>query len=534
MLLYLEIANLALVERVRLSFGPGLNVISGETGAGKSLIMEALALVSGGRQTGDIVRTGATEANIEAVFTAGEREILISREIGRGRSLFRLDGRPSTAALVRESLTDLLDLVGQGETLSLARPEWQRETLDAYGSLGGMVAEVGRLGREMRELAEAGREDDPRQLDYLRFQWTELQRADLRPGEDDELAQERRIWAERSRLEEALSAVSEALGGQGGAETGVALAVRQLERVAALDASLAETVEGLRQAGILLSEVRWEVERRQSRLEENPGRLEEIEDRLAFLGDLKRKHSLELAGLLKRREELAAAITAGEERVVGAAERRAELTRCRTEQEAALSALSAGRRQAGMALAAALNRELVEVGLGGGRVEITLSELAEPGSHGRERVEFNFQANPGEGLKPLARVASGGEMSRLMLALRSVTAGAAGLGTIVFDEVDQGIGGRTAEVVARRLYDLSRSVQVIAVTHLPVLAARADHHLVIRKVEKDGRRVTEAAAVAGAERRAEIARMIGGDPATAAQHAERLLQGGAEAGTPAG
>ena len=523
MLSYLEVRNLALVEQVRLIFGPGLNVITGETGAGKSLIMEALALVSGGRLVGDVVRTGAAEASIEAVFQSGEREILISREIGRGRSLFRLDGRPSTAALVRDELAPLLDLVGQGETSSLARPDWQREVLDSYGHLAGLVAEVAELGRQIRDLEEADREDDPGRLDYWRFQWSELERAHLRPGEDEDLAAERRIWAERSRLEEALGAAVAALAGHNGADKAVAAAERQLQRAVGWDASLGEVLDSLGQAGILLSEVRRDLERRVSAWEDNPGRLEEIEERLALLGDLKRKYGLDLNGLIERQQELAQSMAAAEERMTGAAYRREELARQRRELANLLDRLSAERQRVAAALTEAWNRELPGVGLSGARLEINLSPLSEPGPWGKDRIEFNFQANPGETLKPLGRVASGGEMSRLMLALRTVTADAEGLGTMVFDEVDQGIGGRTAEVVSERLRRLAGSVQVIAVTHLPILAALADQHLVIRKVDKGDRRVTEATLVTGDERRWEVARMIGGEQGTALSHAERLL-----------
>lgn len=513
MLKQLEVQELALIESAKVGFGPGLNLLTGETGSGKSLIVDALGLTLGARASQDQIRTGAQRAAVEAIFLRPEGQLTLSREVGR-RGAARLDGEPSSPAHLRELGSRLVGVHGQHDQQLLLDPQTQTQLLDDFAggqepraAVGGAFAAWLHALGALRD-AEAAVARSKRDEEYLQWQLEQLRSADPQPGEDGELAAERAGARHAVRLAELASAAGEQLRSDGA----LAAAVAALRSAAELDSRLAELsgrlsllTEEVAEAG---SELRHYVES----LNSDPGRLAEIEDRLAVLEQVKRRYggSLEAAMGERARLEGHLAVTGDlESRVVQTG---AALAARRAELETAAQALSQLRAEAATRLAPAVAAELEGLRLQGARFEIRLGARPELSAEGAEQAEMLFTANPGEPLAPLARMASGGELSRVMLALRTATAQVDRLPTLVFDEVDAGIGGEAARQVGLRLRRLGRQHQVLVVTHLAQIACYADHHLVVEKtLSGSSRNVVRVRELRGeAERATELARMMSG------------------------
>jgi DNA repair protein RecN (Recombination protein N) len=589
MLTTLRISGFAIVDAVEVRFGPGLNVLTGETGAGKSILVNALHLVLGGRMTAEVLRDGADEAVVEALFelppahpvfarleaagvprpTGTEAAELLVRRVaargGRGRAF--VNGALCTVAMLEEALRGTVDVSGQHEHVSLLDPGTHLELLDAWagldvpsppgaapqraageerGSAAGphlsplllryraAHAVLAALVRE-RDLLAADEGERARRADYLAFQLAELDRADPRPGEIDALEDERRILASAEKLREAARAAEAlAYGEEGSASERVAQAARALAEAALLDRRLEPTLALLRSAAVELEEAGREVGRYAETVGGDPERLASVEDRLELLRALARKHGGSLETAVSRRAEMHDELG----RLRGGGERLREATgeiAARAKEALALAReLGRARAEAARGFAAAVRRELEGLAMGRCRIDVALLppdagvpvEGAVLAPDGAERAEILIAPNPGEPPRPLARIASGGELSRILLAVKRTLSRKDPVATYVFDEVDAGIGGAVAEAMGRVLSDVSRGRQVICVTHLPQVAAFADRHHRVEKRLAAGRTHTAVALLEGDdERRREVARMIAGATITpsALEHARALI-----------
>ncbi|MDR5709958.1 MAG: DNA repair protein RecN, partial [Armatimonadota bacterium] len=533
MLRELHARNFALLEDVRVEFGPGLNVLTGETGAGKSILLDALGACLGHRVGSDVVRTGATEARVEAVFelsrapearaaldAAGipvEDEVLILvREIG-GRGRAYANGTPVTVGTLREIGSFLVEIHGQHEGQRLLEPRTHLELVDASGdeAVRRMRAEVEEafarwsgLRARLVELDRTERERAQR-LDLLRWQVQEIEAVQLRPGELEELVAARTRLVHAGRLAEATGGAYEALYGEEGAVRFLGRAAALLRQASQWDPQLHPLLQALEAVRVQLDEVGLELRRYAEEVQADPRRLEEVEARFNTLRALQRKYGDTVEEILAYRERALREIAHLENLEL----HRAEVEEALREAEEALghaaAALSATRRRAARRLERSVEEHLRELGMPEARfcvgfevredpegVRVLLPDEQEPRrlqltSRGADRVEFLFSANPGEPPRPLHRVASGGELARLMLALRSALAEAHPTPVMVFDEVDAGVGGHAAHVVGTKLASLARGAQVLCVTHLAQIAAQADVHHAIRKVTFRGRTRTE-------------------------------------------
>ena len=554
MLRTLRVRDLAIIDELELVLEPGLNVLTGETGAGKSILLQALDLALGGRPDADLVRTGAEEAAVEALFAnvpapvrerlagagipaeAGQDELLVRRLIGRGsRARAYVNGALAPLALLRDLAPHLLRVYGQDEHQALRRVESHRELLDAVGGLGRTLEEMrarhGRLvaARQAIAAAHADTEAARERAEMLRAQAEELVRAALVPGEEEALGAERARLVHAERLAVLATGAEEGLySGEGAVIEVLGRALVALREAAGLDASL-EPVRALLESSLAeLEEAGQSLGRYARELTPDASRLEAVEERLAQLARLKRKFAGTVEDLIRRRDELMAEVDS----VAGGGEAMVELEAAAEAARRAAAEwagrLSVERRREARDLSRALVAELEALALTGARFEARFaeSEGRALGPEGWDEVEFFLSTNPGEEPRSLARVASGGELSRIMLALKTLAAADERGATLIFDEVDAGIGGAVAEVVGRKLRHLGRSRQVLCITHLPLIAAFAEHHVVVtKKVEKE-RTVSTARPLAPTERVAELARMLGGERLTheVREHAEQLLR----------
>jgi DNA repair protein RecN (Recombination protein N) len=568
MLRSLRVNDFALIEDLVLSFGAGLNAVTGETGAGKSLLQRALAIAAGHRAGSEMVRAGCEAARVEAVFVPGASntavtqrlaalgipasasgEIRIRRTIARnGRSQVVINERPATVATLAEVGAALIHLQGQHESLRLAQADTHLEMLDHAAGTGAEAARYRALYGRLSEIVtrldalERGAAQLERRLEIARYDLDELVQARLEsPDEEAALAAERMRLRNVEKLALATSEAVERLhAADGAALATVQTMARRLGELAAVDSALEDVAASLAQAAEPLADgVRGLLDYVEA-LESDPQRLEEIEERLALLARLVRKHGVaDVAGLIERREALRDEIAGSASDLADPAALRGELERAADEAWRVAAELSAARRRGAEQLAHAMDAELGSLGMGDARFSVRFEPLppgpargaaavltrdgAALGPEGLDWVEFDLAANPGEGARPLARIASGGELSRIMLALRNV-AGGTPVPTLVFDEVDAGIGGATAEIVGRRLHALVRRHQVISITHLAQIAAFADHHYAVVKDRERGRTRTRVLEVVGDERVGELARMLSGTSSPAARaHAGEML-----------
>jgi DNA repair protein RecN (Recombination protein N) len=523
----LKVRDLALVAESRVRFGPGLNLLTGETGSGKSLIVDALSLTLGARGGVDLVRHGAERATVEGIFESGGAALVLQRELGK-RSAARIDGRHANPGQLRELGRNLVALHGQQEHQALLDSDTQTELLDGYaGSLELRAAVAAShatwLGavnkvRDLEQLRSRGQ----REQEFMRWQLEELRAAAIRPGEDEQLSADRLAARHAARLAQLGQEAIDALH-----EDGLGRAAAAVRSAGELDPRLEQQAGRLEALQEESADVAAELRRYGEALDSDPRRLEAIESRLAVLDGVKHKYggSLETALDELRRLELQLGATEDLEGAVAAAQ--AERDSARTDLEAAAAHLTEARRGAARRMQKAVAGELEGLRLEGARFEVALRPVAEVGPTGAEGAEMMFSANPGEPLQPLARVASGGELARVMLAIKTVGADADRLPTLVFDEVDAGIGGEAAIQVGLRLKALGARHQVLVVTHLAQIAAFADHHLLVEKAPgPDGRNVVSVRELKSSDDRArELARMMsGGVTPKAIARAHELLE----------
>ena len=546
MLRHLRITNFAILSDVAIDFAPGFNVLTGETGAGKSLIMDAVALLRGARASSNIPRAGADEAVVEAVFDppadlasevnarleaaglATADEIVVRRVISRGgRSRVHVNGGLTPVAALGKLGEVLVDLAGQHEHQGLVDTSRHVEILDAFGVDPALSARAEAIGEELGKAVAAltGREDDARRRaereDFLRYQLTEIDGAKLQPDEDKLLAAERERLKATGRLAHAARrGENELYAGEGAVTDILSGLVRELEPLAEIDERLGAPLAQIREAQTLTEDAATALRRYASSVADDPGRLAEIEDRLHLISRLLRKHGASVAEVLAKGDELRAELASleGTEQAIG--ELKGRLQGLRLEGAKVARELTSARKDAARRLEKAASEALVELGMGSASVTVVVepraSEIGDSlGPRGWDRVELLLRANRGEEARPLARIASGGELSRIMLALKLSLRRAEKVGCYVFDEVDAGIGGGTAEVVGRQIRRVADARQVICVTHLAQIAALADCQFRVEKHETEGRTETTVTRLSAAERREEIARMLGGLKITA-------------------
>jgi DNA repair protein RecN (Recombination protein N) len=548
------------VERADLDFAPGLNLVTGETGAGKSLLVDAIALLLGTRADLDVIRQGADAARVEGIFDlspplrellsgmglgAEDGELVVRREIRRDRSRAFLNESPVSVESLRKVGAWLGEVHGQGAHQSLLLETVQRRLLDGWAALAKSADETARLYTSLKDAEErlarlrADEGERARRLDTLEFQIGELEAISPRAGEVDALRVERDLLRNAETLRELSGGALELLSeGDGAAMERVGGALLSLEEAAGLcgASALLEAVKELQPALAHLQDASAGVASWVSGLESDPGRLAEVEERLVALGRVLRKYGggeeaaeAFLEAARRDRDALLVDGTSAE----GLAE---EVERRRSAYTEIAARLSERRRKGAKRLARRVEEELRALDLPRARFEVRVDPVEAPGSgirieerevaagpEGVDRVEFQISTNIGMEPRPLSRIASGGELARVMLALRCLGAREEGPRTLVFDEVDAGVGGRAAESLASRLRELAAHHQVLCVTHLPQVAARADLHLAVRKRASRGRTLVQVARVEGEKRVEEVARMLGGEPA-AVRHARELVR----------
>ncbi|MBS1199416.1 MAG: hypothetical protein H6R27_94 [Proteobacteria bacterium] len=559
MLCYLKVRDFAIIDAVEVEFAQGLTALTGETGAGKSILVDAVLLALGGRAAADAVRHGAERAEITATFDiAGsaeardwlaaqsldaEGEVILRRVVGAdGRSRCFVNGQALPAQVVRELGSLLIDIHGQQEFLSLLRRNAQRQLVDLHGDLEPLMVPVREaaeewrhLSREHARLAEAAHERGSR-LELLRYQVGELDALSLEHGEVESLAEEQSRLANRGRLAEATrAALALAYDADGADAHGVASrAAGQLRAAAAIDATLAAPLRMLEDAVIALKEAAGELSGYLDSLDVDPQRQDWVERRVAAIEELARKHRIEPSALPAQLASLNAELAALEnsEIVLSGLQRR--LAEVRSRYDATAAKLTEARRSAAARLATSVTSLMAVLGMPGGRFEVEVSPAAggEPSTEGNDEVTFLVSANPGQPVKPVSRVASGGELSRISLAVQVAAAHGSARTCMIFDEVDAGVGGAVAEMVGRQLAALGARGQVLCVTHLAQVASQADHQVRVAKIT-DGRSsrmtVTELNAP---ERVEELARMLGGVEITrkTRDHAREMLKAAARGG----
>ena len=555
MLAHLQIRDFAIIGAVELELRGGLTALTGETGAGKSILVDAVMLAAGGRGGADVVRHGAERAEIAATFDVRDNaaacalleaqaldhdgEVQLRRVIGvDGRSRAYVNGQTQPLQLVRALGDLLIDIHGQQEFVALVRRDTQRALLDAHGGHAALLAPVARLAAEWRavearlgELRAAASERDAR-LELLRYQVQELIALALAPGEAEELAAEARRLGNRGRLAEAAQlALGLAYEGDGADAHALAgRAAAALRNAVALDAGLDPATALLDSALIQLKEAGLELAAYIDSLEVDPRRQEQVERRMASIEELARKHRVAPAELPAQLARLREELTALDSLETRRGDLEAELGALRAAYDQATARLGKARRAAGAGLAAAVADLMRVLGMPGGTFEVQVGALRDAGVSpaGDDAIEFLVSANPGQPTRPVARVASGGELSRISLAVQVAAAAADPRGTLcmIFDEVDAGIGGAVAEMVGRQLHALGQRGQVLCVTHLPQVASQADHHLRVAKLTDGRASRTVLADLNAAERVEELARMLGGVEITAKarEHAREMLR----------
>jgi len=559
MLVELIVENYAVVEQARIRFHAGLNILTGETGSGKSIVVDSFGLLLGGRASAEMVRSGQARARVSGIFAPagnpeleamlGEAgiemdggELIVEREIGaNGKSRALVGNRPVTTAFLRQLAPALGDIHGQNEQQLLFTAPAQRQLLDEYAGSLDLRAQVAAAFAEQRQLEEKleelnkNEQERLRQLDLWTFQRKEIESVQPHAQEDEQLEAERKILQNMTRLQENSAAAYALLyDSPDSATTQLRLALKRLDELTRIDESLAETASALKQAALQVDEVAYAVRDYLGKLESDSGRLEDIESRLAALDRLKRKYGQTLADVLAFGADVANRI----EEVENASESRAALekqcTAAAEKYESLATELTRKRGTAAAGLSQQVESELKSLMMDRTRFQIVVATGPKTAA-GTDEIAFLVSPNRGEDPKPLEKIASGGELSRIALALKTA-AGSAGrpeeVSTLVFDEVDAGVGGAAAAAVGKRLKALSRNNQVICVTHLAQIAGFADHHFSVAKREKKGRVTTEVEELTGDDRAREIGRMLSGERITteALKQAEQLIRAGANAG----
>jgi DNA repair protein RecN (Recombination protein N) len=549
----LRIKNLAVIDSAEVPFQPGLNILSGETGAGKSIVIEAISLLLGSRASAELVRTGCDEALVEGLFDIREiawirprlerlgleiagDELLVRRTVHRsGKHRIHINGQLATLSILQQLCEGLVDLCGQHEHQSLIRPATQLDLLDRYGNLGKLAREFGetwhrwRALHDEREQLQADEAERSRRADFLKFQLEELRAAALEAGEDERLAQEKQLLQSAEGRVQLANAVHGGLDDEDGALNTLRALHSKLRQLAQLDGRAQPMLEGLDRAIAEVEEACLQLDRYLCGIDLDPERLSQVQERLALLADLRRKYGASVTEMLETQARLEA-----EYAEVGDTEGRlARLDAELVETEKALrkqaKELAHKRRKAAKLFSDSVTGELKDLRMGDAVFTIELTEradLADWTAAGADQIQFVVQTNRGEAAKPLGKVASGGELSRLMLAIRRTIADRGGIGVYLFDEIDAGIGGQTAFQVGKKLKSVAKYNQVICITHLPQVASFADHHLNVQKGTQGKRTVTEVVELRGEARKQELARMLGGPELTrkSLENAAELLE----------
>ena len=522
MLRYLAVRNLAVIDEVEVEFDPGLTVLTGETGAGKSILVQAIDLLVGGRASADLVRTGEDTATIQAIFERADgRDVIVRREISaQGRSRAFIDDALATSAALRELGSTLIDLHGQHEHQALLNPAEHAVLIDTYAGHDDLRAQVSSAFDAWRAAAGAldrTRLDDREKrarIDMATFQVQEIEKVAPAKGEDAALGAERSVLANADRLLRLSSEAYAALyDGEHAALASLAAVWKRVGDLAAIDPAFATYLDQRDALKSQLEDLAAALRRYATTFDASPERLQSVEDRLAAIERLKKKYGPTLDDVLERlqalRDELSA-LGASEERIAAL---EAKESGTRREYVAAAERVSLARETAATRLSRTLESALAELAMPKSRVQAQIERLPDPEQwtrDGLDRIEFLLSPNPGEELRALARIASGGELSRIMLALRTIAARDEPGRTLVFDEVDAGIGGAAADAVGARLQALGRRYQVLCITHLAQIAARAGSHLQLSKHVRGGRTVTAVTRLDAAGREVEIGRMIAG------------------------
>ena len=553
MLIELRIKDYAVIHDLTLELGSGLSALSGETGAGKSIIVGALSLLLGERAASDTVRTGAERAMVEAVFDvatypklgvqlddlgieAEDGLLILRREVAAvGRNRAWINESPTTARTMGELGRSLVDLHGQHEHQTLLRKDTQRHILDAFGeaeedasAVEEAYEELGGLEAKLRELQDHRRELANR-VDFLRFQMRELEEADVQSGEEEALTEESgRLENSEELLGETTRIHDELYSAEGALTDKVSDLAQTLARLKGWDPALEEPHEELQGAYHALAEVGRDLSDYVGGLRHDPGRLEEVRSRLDLIHSLKRKYGPTAEDVIASRDRVRAKLDEVEDGGWDEDTLAAEVDRTRSDLIAAAARLSEKRQAAATRLEEEVEALLPDLGLPAGTFKVQMDTLPEVKSRGAESIEFLVSVNAGFPPSSLARVASGGELSRVMLTLKAILAQVDQVPTLVFDEIDAGIGGQVASLVAAKLKDVARYHQVFVVTHLPQLASQACSHLLVEKDEREGLAATAVRGLTGDARVREIARMLGGDPEseTSQDHARELLAAG--------
>jgi DNA repair protein RecN (Recombination protein N) len=527
MLRFLSVRNLAVIDRVEVEFEPGLTVLTGETGAGKSVLVEAIDLLVGGRASADLVRTGEDQASIQAIFERPDAsEVIVRREISAaGRSRAFVDDVLATSAALRELGGALIDLHGQHEHQTLLDPAQHVDVLDVVAGHDDLIARVSELFDEWRSASaalERTRLDDREKrarIEMASFQLQDIETIAPQPGEDESLAGEKGVLTNIDRLSRwSAEAYTQLYDGDSAALHSLAAVWKRIAELATLDPRFTPYLDSRDEVTSRLDDLAFFLRSYASDLDASPERLQAVEDRLAAIERLKRKYGPTLADVLTRQQGLKqelAELGASDER---AAALQAQEGEARQRFLRIAHDLSARRRHTARGFARALEADLAELAMPKSRIDVRITEVSAPESWSRrgvDEVELMFSPNPGEELRPLARIASGGELSRLMLAMRMLAAPDESGRTLIFDEVDAGIGGAAADAVGARLQSLGARYQVLCVTHLAQIAARADAHLQISKQVRGGRTHTVLTRLDDPGREAELGRMIAGEAVSA-------------------
>jgi DNA repair protein RecN (Recombination protein N) len=550
----LHIRNFALIEQLELSFYSGFSVLTGETGAGKSIIIDALGLLIGGRASSEMIRTGADSAEVEGSFLVPhiirpqlgqwgvevDDELIISREIYRnGRNKCRLNGRLATVGQLSEIGPYLVEIVGQHDSQNLMNPQSHLSLLDAFGGVEHMnlVRQTEELYQQWHEIrAEKNRlqrdeRERNRRIDLLKYQIEEIEMAQLQQGEEEALSNESRRLANMDRIRQsaqmAFAILNENVGNQESVMRQLNIGEAELLKASGLDETLEPLVRMYSDSVLAMEEVSRELRDYIEGLPDDPERLNEIQTRLDLIENLKRKYGANIDEILQYSVQAQSELEDLENSKVRFDQLEEESAVLNEQWMKEAKRLSVSRREIAEALEKRIEAELADLNMTNTQFVVSFMELEEiPQRQGLEAVEFMIAPNLGEDLKPLAKIASGGELSRLMLAVKAILVEADQTPTVIFDEIDAGIGGRTALNLAQKLRSLSENCQVLCVTHLPVIASYGTNHYSVQKKTMDKRTTVEVDKLSPETRIAELTRMLGGtsDETTTSEHAKELLR----------
>jgi DNA repair protein RecN (Recombination protein N) len=551
MLTHIQIRDFAIIDAVELELGPGLTVLTGETGAGKSILVDALLLAAGGRAGAEVVRHGAERAEVSATFAIQkndaanawladqsiehEGECVLRRVIAAdGRSRAYVNGQAMPVQSLRQLGESLVDVHGQMEYQSLVRRPAQRELLDQSGDHSELLSAVGDAWRalskikEERDRAVASAQDREARLELLRYHLSELVALDLKEGEGEELGNERQRLSQRGRLASGAREIVQLLreAEDVSAEQAISRALTIARSVGELDAQFVPMAKLIEESLIALREGAEAVERYESDLEADPQRQEWVEQRLAAMESIARKHRIEIGDLLKLQSELQSEFQRLDSLEASLAQFEKQLEQAQQKFRAACTKLTNSRQAAARKLSERISSLMQTLGMPGGKFQIDVRAAESAGMNGADDIEFLVSANPGQPPRPLAKVASGGELSRISLAIQVAAVQTDALPCLVFDEVDAGVGGGVAEIVGRQLRTLGERAQALCVTHLPQVASQAHAHVRVTKLTDGKTTRTALHPLTADERVEEIARMLGGISVTdkAREHAAEMLR----------